>query len=242
MNLIAFGKNTIKNLINSDFFSFKKIIISEEKKIEYGEFIKEISKKDIPFELLNKESFGRHIPDRKHQGIIAFLRNYNYCSLNYLINKKANQKFPLLVMLDSIEDPHNFGAIIRTCAAMEVDGIIITNKQQVQVNSTVIKVSTGGISYLPICQVNSLEETINNLQQKNYSIVSTVCDEEKAIDYNKYEFNSPTCIVFGNEHEGIKSRIIKKSDHLISIPLKNSMNSLNVSVSCGVILSSIRKS
>src|ERR1700744_1026565 len=195
MNLIAFGKNTIKNLINSDFFSFKRIIISEEKKSEYEELSKELTKKDIPFEILDKKSFDRHIPDRKHQGVIAFLRNHNYCSLNYLINKKANQDFPLLVMLDSIEDPHNFGAIIRTCAAMEVDGIIIANKQQVPVNSTVIKVSTGGISYLPSCQVNSLEEAINNLQQKNYSIVSTVCDEEKAIDYSKYEFNSPTCII-----------------------------------------------
>jgi 23S rRNA (guanosine2251-2'-O)-methyltransferase len=240
-NLIAFGKNTLKNLINSDFFDFKKIIISDEKKEEYFDFIEQLSEKEIIHEVVTKKEFERHIPDRKHQGIIGFIRNYNYVSINYLVRKKPNKNFPLLVMLDSIEDPHNFGAIIRTCAALEVDGIIIANKQQVPVNSTVIKVSTGGISYVPICQVNNLEEAINTLKLNNYSIVSTVCDEENLLNYSELKVDSPICVIFGNEHEGIKKRIIKKSNYLITIPLENEMNSLNVSVSCGVVISSIRR-
>ncbi|WNE41549.1 MAG: Putative TrmH family tRNA/rRNA methyltransferase [Mycoplasmataceae bacterium] len=241
-NLIAFGRNTLKNLINSDFFDFKKIIISEDKQQEHLNLIKKMSDKGIIYEIVSKKEFERHIPDKKHQGVIAFIRNYNYSSINYLMKKKPNHKLPFLVMLDSIEDPHNFGAIIRTCAAMEVDGIIISSKHQVPVNSTVIKVSTGGISYVPICQVNSLEETINTLKLNNYSIVSTVCDEENLLNYNDLKINTPICVVFGNEHDGIKNKIVKKSDILITIPLENDMNSLNVSVSCGIIVSSISRS
>ena len=227
-------------LIKSEFFSFKKVIISEDKKKEYENFILELVNKNIKHEILTQNSFDKYIPDRKHQGIIGFISNYEYVSLNYLIKKKSNGKFPILIMLDSIEDPHNFGAIIRTCAALEVDGIIIANKQQVPVNNTVIKVSTGGISYVPICKVNSLEEAINNLKTNNYSVISTVCDYKKTLNYHEFNLDSSTCIIFGNEHEGVRKRIIGKSDFLISIPLKNEMNSLNVSVSFGIIISSIK--
>src|SRR5690242_20173135 len=111
-NLIAFGRNTLKNLVNSDFFDFKKIIISEEKHQEYLKLIEKFSDKDIFCEVVTKKEFERHIPDKKHQGIIGFIRNYNYSSIGYLMRKRPNRNFPLLVMLDSIEDPHNFGAII----------------------------------------------------------------------------------------------------------------------------------
>lgn len=241
MNLIAFGKNTLENLINSDFFEFKKIIIINEKEKEYSDFLKQLSKREINYEIVDKNEFVRHIPGKKHQGVIGFIKKYTYCSLNYLIRKKSNKKIPLIVMLDSIEDPHNFGAVIRSCAAMNVDGIVISNKQQVPVNSTVIKVSIGGISYVPICQVNNLEEAINTLKISGYSIVSTVCDSDEAMSYECLNVDSPLCVIFGNEHEGIKKRIIKKSDQLISIPLENNMNSLNISVSCGIIISSINK-
>lgn len=240
MNLIAFGKNTLENLVNSDFFEFKKIIVIDEKEKEYNKFLKQLSSKAISYEIVNKEQFGRHIPDRKHQGVIGFIKQYSYCSLNYLLKKKPNKRVPLIVMLDSIEDPHNFGAVVRSCAAMSVDGIIIANKQQVPVNSTVIKVSVGGISYVPVCQVNNLEEALNSLKIAGYSIVSTVCEDD-AVDYEKLNTETALCVVFGNEHEGIKKRIIKKSDQLISIPLENNMNSLNISVSCGVIISSISR-
>lgn len=240
MNLIAFGINTLENLINSDFFEFKKIIVIDEKEKEYAKFLKQLAVRKIEHEIVTKEQFGRHIPDRKHQGIIAFIKSYTYCSLKFLINKKPNKRVPLIVMLDSIEDPHNFGAVIRSCAAMNVDGIIIANKQQVPVNSTVIKVSVGGVSYVPVCQVSNLEEALNTLKIAGYSIISTVCDSE-SVDYEDLNTDSPLCVIFGNEHEGIKKRIIKKSDQLISIPLENDMNSLNISVSCGVIISSISR-
>src|SRR6185295_19200360 len=105
--------------------------------------------------------------NKKNQGIIAFISYYHYISLDYLISRQPQRKFPLFVILDSIQDPHNFGAILRTCAALKVDGIIISTENQVAVTSAVINVSAGGIAYVPICQVN-LKEVINELKKRDY--------------------------------------------------------------------------
>ena len=141
-------------------------------------------------------------------------------------------------MLDGVEDPHNFGAILRTAAAFKIDGVIIAKKNQVPVNSTVVKVSVGGIAFVPVCQVSSLADAINELKKKEYKIISAVC-EPSAQKYSDFKFDFPTCLIFGNEHTGIKSSLIKKSDYSLYIPMSNNITSLNVSVSCGIILASV---
>src|SRR5439155_11426723 len=139
--------------------------------------------------------------DKKNQGIVAFIKEYDYITLNSLLKQNLNHQFPLLVMLDSIEDPHNFGAILRTCAALKIDGVIIAKKNQVPVNSTVIKVSMGGVAHVPVCQVSNLLVAVNELKKVGYQIISTVCCS-KAENYKKMELNSPVCLVFGSEHKG----------------------------------------
>ncbi|WNE41093.1 MAG: Putative TrmH family tRNA/rRNA methyltransferase [Mycoplasmataceae bacterium] len=170
--------------------------------------------------------------------MIAFIRNYEYTSLSTLLSRQSQQKFPLIVMLDSIEDPHNFGAILRTAAALAIDGIIIANKNQVPVNSTVVKVSVGGIAHVPVCQVSNLSEAINELKKKDYRIISTICESDST-DYNDFNFDFPICLILGNEHEGVRKGLIKKSDFSLYIPMNNNIGSLNVSVSCGIFLAKI---
>ena len=123
-------------------------------------------KKKIPYQLLNKEQFSRYNPDKKSQGIVAFIRRYDYVKLSSLLSCRPRRKFPLIIMLDGIEDPHNFGAILRTAAALNIDGIIIAKRGQVPVNSTVIKVSVGGVAQVPVCQVASLSEAVNELKKR----------------------------------------------------------------------------
>jgi 23S rRNA (guanosine2251-2'-O)-methyltransferase len=210
MVFLAFGNHTVRNLLCSPYFTFKKVILREEHRQD-KELLALIKKKTSNSLIVSKEDFARYSIDKKHQGIIAFIHSYDYVLLPSLLSYKPQNKFSLIVMLDSIEDPHNFGAILRTCAALAIDGIIITKKNQVPVNSTVIKVSVGGIAHVPVCQVGSLAEAVNELKKKNYKIVSTVC-EPGAKEYNKINFDFPTCLIFGNEHEGIKKSLIKKSD------------------------------
>lgn len=237
MTFLAFGNHVVRNLILSPYFTFKKIILREEYKKD-KKLLDELTIKQITYEILDKEQFSRYSFDKKNQGIVALIRNYDYVSLPSLLNCQPRRKFPLIIMLDSIEDPHNFGAILRTSAALNIDGIIIAKKNQVQVNSTVIKVSSGGVAYVPVCQVNNLTEAINELKKREYRIISTICDE-KSQKYNGFKFDFPTCLIFGNEHEGIRSNLIKKSDYSLYIPMNNNITSLNVSVSCGIILAHV---
>jgi 23S rRNA (guanosine2251-2'-O)-methyltransferase len=238
MTFLAFGNHTVRSLLNSPYFQLKKVLLLEDKYKSDKELFKLVEKKNIPYQLLNKNDFSRYSFDKKNQGIVAFIREYNYISLPSLLKQRPNHRFPLLIMLDCLEDPHNFGAILRTGAALKIDGIIISTKNQVPVNSTVIKVSMGGISYIPVCQVSNLLIAINELKKANYQIISTVCHSE-AQDYKKLELKTPTCLVFGNEHQGIKQKIIQKSDQSVYIPMSSQIGSLNVSVSCGIILAQI---
>jgi len=237
MTFLAFGNHTVRNLLHSPYFSFKKVLLREEQQKD-KELLQLLEKKQIPYQLLNKEQFSRYSPDKKSQGIVAFIRSYDYVKLSSLLSCQPRRKFPLIIMLDGIEDPHNFGAILRTSAALNIDGVIIAKKNQVPVNSTVIKVSVGGLAHVPVCQVASLSEALNELKKRDYKIISTIC-EPGAKEYNKFNFDFPTCLIFGNEHEGIKKNLIKKSDYSLYIPMSNSIGSLNVSVSCGIILSEV---
>src|SRR5438045_7194759 len=117
MTFLAFGNHTVRNLINSPYFTFKKILLREEHHQD-KELLQLLTKKKIPYELLAKEQFSRYSVDKKNQGIVAFIRDYTYTSISTLLNCQPRRKFPLMVMLDSIEDQHNLGAILRTCAAL----------------------------------------------------------------------------------------------------------------------------
>jgi 23S rRNA (guanosine2251-2'-O)-methyltransferase len=237
MTFLAFGNHTVRNLINSPYFTFKKIILREEHHQD-KELLKLLIKKKIPYQLLSKEQFSRYSPDKKSQGMAAFIRRYDYVKLLSLLSFQPQRKFPLIIMLDGIEDPHNFGAILRTAAAFNIDGIIIAKRKQVPVNSTVIKVSVGGVAYVPVCQVDSLAEAVKELKKRDYRVIAAIC-EPGTQEYNKFNFDFPTCLILGNEHEGIKKSLIKKSDYSLYIPMKNDIGSLNVSVSCGIILAEI---
>src|SRR5688572_27963049 len=130
MTFLAFGNHTVRNLLNYPFFTFKKVLLREEH-YQDKELLKLLAKRQIPYQLLSREQFSRYNPDKKSQGIVAFIRRYDYAKLPSLSSCQPRRKFPLMIMLDGIEDPHNFGAILRTAAALNIDGIFIAKKIQV---------------------------------------------------------------------------------------------------------------
>ena len=163
---------------------------------------------------------------------------YNRGEMYWYINPNVKKENPVIVMLDHLEDPHNFGAIIRTSEALGVDAIIIPTDRSVKVNSTVVKTSVGAIEYIPIIRVVNLNDTIRKLKDDGYWIIATDMDGE---DYTKIDYNMPVCIVIGNEGRGISRMVSENSDIIASIPMKGKINSLNASVSCAIVLSHIMK-
>ena len=139
-------------------------------------------------------------------------------------------------MLDHLEDPHNFGAIIRTCEALGIDGIIIPNDRSVRITSTVIKTSVGATDYVKIIRVANLQVAIKKLKENGFWIVGT---DMRGDDYTKLDYNLPICLVIGNEGHGMSGVVKNNCDFIATIPMSGKINSLNASVSCGIILSQI---
>ncbi len=164
-----------------------------------------------------------------HQGIILDIGEYEYSDIDDIIS--LNNGF--IVMLDHLEDTHNFGAIIRTCEAAGVDGIIIPKDRSVSVNSTVMKTSSGAAINMKICMVTNLNQTIKYLKDKGYWIVASDMNGEC---YTDIDYKDNVCIIVGNEGNGVSELVKKSSDFIASIPMKGKINSLNASVALGIFV------
>ena len=148
--------------------------------------------------------------------------------------KLAAIKNPFILILDQVNDVRNFGAIIRTAEISGVDGIIIQNSSSAPINSDTIKTSAGAIFNIPICKVNHIKDAIYHLKSIDISIVSA---SEKA-NKNIYDvdFTKPVAVIMGSEQRGINKSIINLSDEVVKLPMYGKIQSLNVSVACGVFL------
>ena len=138
-------------------------------------------------------------------------------------------------MLDSFQDPHNFGAILRTCDALGIDAVIYKDDNQAQINDFVIKTSMGAVNNLNLFKVTNFARTIELLKKSGYLIYASTLNE-KAIDNTKVNYNDKTVIIIGNEHSGISKLTEKNSDELITINMYGNVQSLNVSVAAGILI------
>ncbi len=172
-----------------------------------------------------------------HQGVLAEIEDYKYSSLDELIARGKNKKYPLIVMLDGINDPHNLGAIMRSVDSFGADGIIVKKYGQAPLNATVAKVSTGAIDFVPVCQVTNLNQAIKKLKDEGYWVVSS--DGSAKMDLTELDYKFPTVLVVGSEGEGISRLVLDNSDYITKINMVGHVNSLNASVACAVYLSTI---
>lgn len=176
---------------------------------------------------------------KKHQNLVLEICKPKNYLLNSITLKSLKNKFPFLLILDQIYDPHNFGAILRTCDLFNIDGVIILNKRQVDINSTVIKTSSGSSNYVPICRVNNLYNAIEYLKKMGFWIYSTSLIT-KAYNVNKLKYNNPICLIIGSEGTGISTKLLKNSDFNIYIPTVGHIKSLNVSVASAILIYQIK--
>lgn len=171
-----------------------------------------------------------------HQGIIIEVSDIKTYNLDII--KNFTSKNPIIVMLDHLEDPHNFGAIIRTSYALGIDAIIIPNDRSVDITPTVVKTSAGAVYNIPIIKVPNLTNTIEKLKKEGYWIVGT---DMQGDNYSELKYDMPTCLIIGNEGKGMSKIVKNNCDYLVSIPMEGQIDSLNASVSCGIILSEIKR-
>ena len=220
--MYIYGKNVAKEALTNKE-KIEKIFLYDN--FNDKEILSLIS--DFQINYLSKQEMDRKV-DGNHQGIILKVKDYEYATLENIVKDNG-----LIVILDHLEDPHNFGAIIRTCEAAGVDGIIIPKDRSVSVNGTVSKVSAGTLEKMKIVMVINLVNTIKELKNNGYWITGTDMD---GTNYYDIDYKGKIVIIIGNEGSGI-SRLVKENcDFIASIPMNGDVNSLNASVATGIVI------
>ncbi len=228
-----FGKKPILDLIKNN----KQDILCVFLISNNNSLINECKFNKIKFEIKDKKFFNKFNKNLNHQFSAALIKDKKHNSLSEYLSS-FNKEKAIFLIIDSIEDPQNFGAILRTCDAMNVDGVIYKKNNQTQINDLVIKSSMGAINNLNLFKVNNLTESIELLKKNGFWIYAS-CLDKGSKPINNIKFDKKTCLIVGNENKGISRLLIEKSDFKISIPMLGSVQSLNVSVATGILLFTI---
>lgn len=208
-----------------------------------GELFKELfalaRESNIPTQFVPNEKLNR-MTSKVHQGAIAYISEITFYKIEQILPGIYEKgETPLLLILDSITDVRNFGAIVRTAECAGVHAIIIPVKGAATINADAVKTSAGALHTVPVCREKSINQTITYLKQSGVQIVAATEKADK-IYYNA-DFVLPTAIIMGSEDEGIQSSILVLADNAVKIPLAGSIASLNVSVATGVLLFEVVK-
>lgn len=229
-----YGKNVaIEKLKSND--KINKVYLSN--KFNDKEILNLLEKRNINTKMLDNRDLDKMCKGL-HQGIILDVEDVKTYTFDEVI-PHIDKEYPLVVILDHLEDPHNLGAIIRTSEAFGVDAIILPNDRSVQITSTVVKTSVGTIEKIKIINVPNLNNTIKKLKDYGYWIVGT---DMNGTDYTTIDYKTKIALVIGNEGKGISRLVSENCDYIAKIPMKGTVNSLNASVACGIFLSEIVRS
>ncbi len=200
-----------------------------------SELYKEITEYKIPFQFVPSEKLNHLVKSKNHQGVVALLSPITYQNIEDIIPTAFEKgETPLVLILDRITDVRNMGAIARTAECAGVHAMIVPGKGSAQINSDAIKTSAGAIFNLPICRSENLKNTIDFLKRSGLQIIA--CTEKTENTIYKTDLNLPIAIILGSEEDGIAAEYLKLCDAKAQIPLFGKTESLNVSVSAGVVL------
>ena len=227
--MLVSGRNNVKEFLKNfkKNNSIKKAILQNN--FNENDILSLLKSRNIPIKYEEKTKLDT-LAKNNHQGVILEVGDYNYCSIDDIISNKDNCK---IIILDHLEDPHNLGAIVRTVEASGVDGIILPINRSVSVNETVMKTSVGTLFDVKICQVTNLSNTIKYLKKKGFWIYGADMDGESCYDTM---FSPKSCLIIGNEGNGLARIIRESSDYIVSIPMYGKVNSLNASVAAGILI------
>jgi 23S rRNA (guanosine2251-2'-O)-methyltransferase len=221
--MIVFGRNVFNEIINSN----KKILkVYLQNDFKDKGILEKIDNNNIEVIKMNKKQMNNKFVGN-HQGIALEIEDYNYYKLDDILNEET------VVLLDHLEDPHNLGAIIRTCEAAGIKSIIIPKKRSVDINYTVMKVSAGALNNVKIVETSNIVNAMEKLKKNNYWIYSA---DMKGTKYTEVDYSGKTAIVVGAEGNGVSRLVKEKSDFLISIPMVGKINSLNASVAAAIVI------
>ena len=229
------GRNSVLELLESGKDVNKIFVTRGEKHGSINKILGIAKERKIIVVEKDKKQMDEMAQEENYQGVIAIVPPFEYVEISDILEvAKERNEDPFVIVLDGIEDPHNLGSIIRTAETAGVHGVIIPKRRAVSVNSTVNKASAGAVEHMKIARVTNISDAIEELKKAGLWVCGT------AVDTNKYYYNQdltgPLAIVIGNEGKGIGEKVKKNCDFLVKIPMKGKIQSLNASVSTGIVV------
>ena len=234
MNNVVYGRNSVLELLNATPERIEKI---------YFQFntshnkLKEITitarRHRIAVGKARLEKLSEIAGTTKHQGVCALISTINYYDLEEILEKPRNSN-PLIVILPGLQDPYNIGAIIRSAEAVAADAVVLVEGKGSPVNATVHKASAGALPHMRVCKVKSLKKCLELLRSKKFQIVAADMHAER--NYTDIDFTCPSVLIMGEEGRGLGTGLLEEQDAIVRLPMAGCIESLNVSVTAGVLL------
>lgn len=226
------GRRPSFEALESDL-PISKILLSDSAERQFArKILQHAQAKNISVERVNKGQLNRQSGGENHQGIILYLQGPAGIDLDVLLSRLENKKYPALALLDGIEDPHNFGAILRVADGAGIDGVIIPKRRSAKLSPGTIKASAGAALHMPVAEVPNLARAMETLKQKGFWLIGA--DMAGTTPLWQFDFNSPTAFVLGREGQGLHRLIREKCDFLTALPMQGKVNSLNVATAAAV--------
>ncbi|MCB4940150.1 23S rRNA (guanosine(2251)-2'-O)-methyltransferase RlmB [Streptococcus mutans] len=211
-----------------------KLYIQNDLRGKNVDKIKDLAtEKKVPISWTPKKTLSDMTKGAVHQGFILHVSAFAYTEFEMLLKKAEREDNPLLLILDELNDPHNFGSILRTADATNVTGIIIPKHRAVGVTPVVAKTSTGAVEHIPIARVTNLGQALDKLKAAGFWIFGTDMNGTPSTQWNT---SGKLALIIGNEGRGISHNIKKQVDEMVTIPMNGHVQSLNASVAAAILM------
>ena len=230
------GRNSLNQALDGNG-TIDKILVSQTLRDQH--LFERIKASGVTYQMVDKATLDKISKSKNHQGVVAYVTNYQYFDLKEVIeNAYAQGKQPLILILDGIEDPHNLGNIIRSAECMGVDGIILPKNRSVTVNDTAMRVSQGAAANVQICKVVNVNQEIQRLKDKGFWVYGV---ELGGMEISKVNLKGPVALVMGSEGNGIHQLTRKLVDGILTIQMHGKVNSLNVGSATAIALYEVNR-
>lgn len=233
--MIIYGRNPVRSALGAGHV--KTLYVAQH--LSHDPMLDLAKRSSVTVRVVDERQLDQLSEHGVHQGFAALVSSYSSWTLEAVL-AQAKKPYPLILVLDGIEDPHNLGAILRSADAFGVDGVILKSHDGVLLNPTVAKVSTGAIDYVKVAVVTNLSQAIETMKKQGYWVVAS--DGSATQSYSQIDYASPIALIIGSEGFGISPLLLKRSDFVVKIPMFGHVNSLNASVATGILLSEITRS
>ena len=223
--MIVDGINVVRELLKASV-KIDRIIAEESNNQEIVAIVDKARAMGVKIDVLPKKDYDKKVKF-KNQGVVAYIQDFEYCEVeDILLTAERKGEKPFIVILDGITDPHNLGAIIRTCECAGVHGVIIPQNRACEVNETVYRTSAGAVIHMNVAMVTNITRTINELKQNGVWVYALEAGNKKLY---KADFTYPTALVVGSEGKGVSRLVLENVDEVLSLEMFGQVNSLNAS-------------